>query len=125
MTIYAGGPLTNLALAIALAPDIVPLVPEVVIMGTGFHVFTNTFNIFFDPEAARKGAARRHGRNSRSSPWTSPRKFTRAMKSAGPQNDRRNRGARAEPHFGFVSEIRRRAAARRIRRSDFSAWRTR
>jgi purine nucleosidase len=54
VTLYAGGPLTNLALAIAVAPDIVPLVPEVVIMGTGFHTFTNTFNIFFDPEAARK-----------------------------------------------------------------------
>jgi purine nucleosidase len=54
VTIYAGGPLTNLALAIGLAPDIVPLVPEVVIMGTGFHAFTDTFNIFFDPEAARK-----------------------------------------------------------------------
>ncbi len=54
VTIYAGGPLTNLALAIALAPDIVPLVPEVVVMGTGFHVFTNTFNMAFDPEAARK-----------------------------------------------------------------------
>jgi inosine-uridine nucleoside N-ribohydrolase len=54
VTLYAGGPLTNLALAIALAPDIVPLVHEVVIMGTGFHVFTNTFNIFFDPESARK-----------------------------------------------------------------------
>ena len=54
VTIYAGGPMTNLALAIALAPDIVPLVPEVVIMGTGFHVFTKAFNIFFDPEAARK-----------------------------------------------------------------------
>jgi inosine-uridine nucleoside N-ribohydrolase len=54
MTIYAGGPLTNLALAIALAPDIVPLVHELVIMGAGFHTFTNTFNIFFDPESARK-----------------------------------------------------------------------
>lgn len=54
VTIYAGGPLTNIALAVALAPDIVPLAPEIVIMGTGFHEFTNTFNIFFDPEAARK-----------------------------------------------------------------------
>ena len=54
VTIYAGGPLTNIALAIALAPDIVPLVHEIVIMGTGFHVFTNSFNIFFDPESARK-----------------------------------------------------------------------
>ncbi len=54
VTIYAGGPLTNLALAITLAPDIISLVPEVVIMGTGFHVFTNAFNIFFDPEPARK-----------------------------------------------------------------------
>jgi inosine-uridine nucleoside N-ribohydrolase len=54
VTIYAGGPLTNLALAIALAPDIVSMVPELVIMGTGLHVFTNAFNIFFDPESARK-----------------------------------------------------------------------
>jgi len=54
VTIFAGGPLTNIALAIALAPDIVPLAHEIVIMGTGFHIFTNAFNMFFDPESARK-----------------------------------------------------------------------
>lgn len=53
VTLYAGGPLTNLALAIKLAPDIVPLVPEVVIMGTGLHKYTDLFNIFFDAEASR------------------------------------------------------------------------
>lgn len=51
--IYTGGPLTNLALAIKLAPDIVPLVPEVVFMGTGVEYFTSAFNVFFDAEAAK------------------------------------------------------------------------
>ena len=53
VVIYVGGPFTNLALAVCLAPDIVPLVPEVVFMGTGLQHFTSSFNVFFDPEAAR------------------------------------------------------------------------
>ena len=53
VTIYCGGPLTNLALALRLAPDIIPLVPEVVFMGTGLYQFTSSFNVFFDPEAAK------------------------------------------------------------------------
>lgn len=53
VTLYCGGPLTNVALAVRLAPDIVPFVQEVVFMGTGLHYFTNSFNVFFDPEAAK------------------------------------------------------------------------
>jgi inosine-uridine nucleoside N-ribohydrolase len=53
VTIYCGGPLTNIALAVRLAPDIVPLVGEVVFMGTGLYHFTSSFNVFFDPEAAK------------------------------------------------------------------------
>ncbi len=53
ITLYAGGPLTNVALAILIDPGIVPLVPELIFMGTGLNLFTSAFNVFFDPEAAR------------------------------------------------------------------------
>jgi purine nucleosidase len=53
VTLYAGGPLTNVALAILLDPGIVPLVPEIIFMGAGINLFTNAFNVFFDPEASR------------------------------------------------------------------------
>ncbi len=54
VTIYCGGPLTNLALAISLAPDIVPLVKEVVFMGTSPRQQPRTVNVLFDPEAAAR-----------------------------------------------------------------------
>jgi purine nucleosidase len=52
------GPLTNIALAVAQAPDIVPLVSRCVVMGGAANVVGNItpaaeYNIWCDPEAAR------------------------------------------------------------------------
>ncbi len=62
VTIYAGGPMTNLALAMAIEPDFPGLAKELVFMGGSLNPktddpeFTNTprreFNLWFDPEAA-------------------------------------------------------------------------
>ncbi len=54
LTVLAIGPLTNLALAVRLAPDIVPLVSEVVAMGGAFGGEDTgpEFNARCDPEAA-------------------------------------------------------------------------
>lgn len=62
VTIYAGGPMTNLALAMAIEPDFPNLAKELVFMGGSLNPntddpeFTNTprreFNLWFDPEAA-------------------------------------------------------------------------
>ncbi|GAA4484968.1 nucleoside hydrolase [Gluconacetobacter asukensis] len=54
IVIYCGGPLTNLALAINLAPDIVPLIKEVVFMGTSPELQPRTVNVLLDPEAAAR-----------------------------------------------------------------------
>lgn len=58
ITIAAIGPCGNLAMAIRMAPDIVPLIKRVVYMGGSFFQPGNTtpaaeFNWYFDPEAAR------------------------------------------------------------------------
>jgi len=62
ITLYAGGPMTNLALAISIDPEFPSLVKELVFMGGSLNPdtddpeFVNTprreFNLWFDPEAA-------------------------------------------------------------------------
>jgi inosine-uridine nucleoside N-ribohydrolase len=62
VTIYEGGPMTNLALAIAIDPDLPRLAKELIFMGASLAPqttdpeFVNTprreFNLWFDPEAA-------------------------------------------------------------------------
>jgi purine nucleosidase len=57
ITLVPVGPLTNIALAVAKDPSIVPLVKEVVLMGGGISggnvTATAEANIYNDPEAAR------------------------------------------------------------------------
>lgn len=62
ITIYEGGPMTNLALAISIDPEFPRLVKELIFMGASLNPttddpeFVNTprheFNLWFDPEAA-------------------------------------------------------------------------
>jgi purine nucleosidase len=62
VTIYAGGPMTNLALAISIDPEFAGLAKELVFMGASFNprtddpefanAPTHEFNLWFDPEAA-------------------------------------------------------------------------
>lgn len=60
--LWCGGPLTNVALALALDPDLPKLTKELVLMGAGFNVDKGgnhrvngrrEFNWWWDPEAAR------------------------------------------------------------------------
>ncbi len=58
LTLVAIGPLTNVALALLLAPDVAGAVREIVIMGgaylrhTGIAAMVGEFNVWCDPEAA-------------------------------------------------------------------------
>jgi len=62
ITIYAGGPMTNIALALSIDPQFAGLVKELVFMGASMNPLTDDpefvdtprheFNLWFDPEAA-------------------------------------------------------------------------
>jgi inosine-uridine nucleoside N-ribohydrolase len=64
VTIYEGGPMTNLAVAMAIDPQFPELAQELVFMGGSFHPVTDNpefansprheFNFWLDPEAADK-----------------------------------------------------------------------
>jgi len=58
VTVMPIGPCTNLAIAIRMAPEIIPMIKRVVYMGGAFDIPGNTtpaaeFNWWFDPEAAK------------------------------------------------------------------------
>jgi purine nucleosidase len=59
VTIYAAGPLTNIALAIRMDPQVAGLAKQLVVMGGGFYGEEDRYygrrelNWWFDPEAAR------------------------------------------------------------------------
>lgn len=56
ITLVPTGPLTNIALALLKAPDIVPKIQEIVLMGGGYFgnwTPASEFNIFADAEAAK------------------------------------------------------------------------
>ena len=62
VVIWAGGPLTNIALALRLDPEVATLAKELVLMGSGMYADNGgingidgrrEFNWWFDPEAVR------------------------------------------------------------------------
>jgi inosine-uridine nucleoside N-ribohydrolase len=58
VTLLVIGPMTNIALAIRMSPEIVPLIKRIVYMAGAFEVPGNTtpaaeMNVWYDPEAAR------------------------------------------------------------------------
>ncbi len=62
VVIWAGGPMTNIALALRLDPEVATLAKELVLMGSGMYATTGginsidgrrEFNWWFDPEAVR------------------------------------------------------------------------
>jgi inosine-uridine nucleoside N-ribohydrolase len=53
VTVLALGPMTNLAIALRLRPDLETKIRRLVFMGGAAHMPTHEFNFWFDPEAAQ------------------------------------------------------------------------
>jgi inosine-uridine nucleoside N-ribohydrolase len=58
VTLVAVGPLTNLAVAFIMDPEIIKNIEQIVVMGGGYNITNSTpaseFNIWYDPEAAQR-----------------------------------------------------------------------
>jgi len=72
ITIYEGGPFTNLALAISLDPEFASLARELVFMGGSLNPRTDDPEFAYNPTHEITSCSWRHGRKLSARPWIFP-----------------------------------------------------